>query len=233
MTGKSHGTPPLRGGVPLNYFYLNIDEIVLTQYNLSDMKQNLQQKILIYIQFFLKEKSWKFEYDELRKILKNIDGREYSIKTLRKEFSILKSKDYIEHKLRYRRPYPVLTTEGKLKISSHLPYKKYDVWDGSWRVISANIPESDRKSRIYFQNELLKIGFKKVNRSTYISSHPLLASANRIATELGINQHCLMFESKKFLRQDLIVEKIWETSQIDKQYNNFIRLAKNKLQRQK
>lgn len=135
--------------------------------------------------------------------------------------------------MRYRKPYPVLTTEGKLKISSHLPYKKYDVWDGSWRVVCTNVPEEDRKSRIRYNNKLLGIGFKKVSSSTYISPHPLLASANRVATELGINQYCLMFESKKLLHQDMIVEKIWETSEIDKQYNNFIELAKIELKKQK
>jgi DNA-binding transcriptional regulator PaaX len=89
-----------------------------------------------------------------------------------------------------------------------------------------NIPGKEHKSRVIFQNQLEKLDYKKVSRNTYISPHPLLVSANRIASELGIKQNCLMFESRRLLNQEKIINDIWKADEINESYKQFIAQAK-------
>src|SRR3972149_2799276 len=111
------------------------------------------------------------------------------------KFSILKKEGFITHRNRYRKKIPILTRKGKIQIASCLPYKKYDHWDGKWRLCIFSIPEKERPYRLQLQKELKNLGFRKIQDGVYISPYSLFGTLNRITSELGIRQYMTMIES--------------------------------------
>jgi len=186
----------------------------------------LSQKILIFIGYCLPETDYKFSYSQIQKIFQDCYGISYSIKTLRKEVSRLKKTDLLTTAYRYRQKIPAITREGRLKILPRLPHKKFDPWDGVWRIVIFSIPERERKYRLILQKKLAELGFQKIQKGVYISPHPLLKAIGRCATELGIRQYLTLIEADKIDREKTAIQKIWRLEEINQQYKQFIRQAK-------
>ena len=186
---------------------------------------NLSEKILIFIGFCLSEIGYKFSYQKMADIFKKYYQTHHSITTLRKEFSNLKRAGLITFKTRYHRPIPILSRGGRLKITPHLPFKKFGHWDNKWRVVIFNIPEIDRLSRTILRQKLLELGFKKIQKGVYISPYPFFPTINRLATELGIRQYLTLIEAEKIDREKSAIAKIWNLNQINQEYQDFIREA--------
>jgi len=183
----------------------------------------MEEKILIFVGYCLPEINYKFSYEKMKEIFLEIYKIDYSIASLRKEFSILKKEGLIDHKTRYNRKIPHLTREGRLKIIPRLPYKKYDPWDKKWRIIIFSIPETDRKYRLQLQEKLRELSFQKVHKGVYISPHPLLNAIHRLTTELGIRQYLILLEADEIEQEKKTIQRIWQLDQINKDYKKFIK----------
>lgn len=186
------------------------------------MLNDFQKGILVYINYIVPQKRFKLSHADLQCALKFTLGKKYSLGTLRKETSKLRSAELIISKPRYRKQVPVLSVEGKLKIAPTLPYKSFGDWDKLWRIVFVQTPNSDRRDQIRFANNLLELGFKRLQKHVFISPHALLPSAHRIATYLGIRQYCLMFETSDLRGQEQIIDKVWNLDKIEKRYKKFI-----------
>lgn len=187
---------------------------------------NLADRILTFIGYCLPEIGFKFSYKKMADAFATHYKINYSIKTLRKEFSLLKKAGFIIFKKRYRKPYPTLSQAGKLKISPRLPYKKYGHWDGKWRIIISNIPPKEKKYKITFKKKLDELGFKKIREGVFISPHPLFSLVNRISSDLGIRQYLILIETPDIDREKPTIQKIWGLWAINEEYRNFIKKAK-------
>jgi len=197
------------------------------------VKENLSQNILTYIGYCLAKDGHKLSYQRLSDCLERANGRPYSIRTLRKEVSLLKKAGLITSKLRYRKPVPVLTLSGKLAISTLLSYKKFGPWDGRWRLVICNILDSEKKFRQKFQSELIRMGFEKLARNVYLSPHQFLSSAKRLAYKYAVDMNCIFIEAEKIENQSRAIEKIWRTEEINKDYQGFTEDAKSALGKKK
>ncbi len=60
----------------------------------------------------------------------------------------------------------VATLKGKTKILRFL--KKDKKWDGKWRIVVFDIPETKRKMRNFFREKLHDLGFRKLQESVWI-----------------------------------------------------------------
>lgn len=185
-------------------------------------KEPLATKLLTYIAFCVDVYDFIFSYHHLSDTLRHYYGRGYKTSTLRKEYSILKSEGLVELKTHYRRPYPVLTQKGRLKIKTQLSYKQYGPWDGKWRLVSFDIPERLRSDRLRLAYELKKIGFMPIQKSTFISPHPLNSVVARLATDQGIRQYLRFFEVDKIDNEKELIKKIWNLDKINHQYQRFL-----------
>ena len=191
------------------------------------MSLRVGHKLMIFISLVLPAKGLDFSYKILQKLLKDVENKDYHLSTLRKEYSILKKDGYIEHKSRYRKKIPVLTQKGRLAIKTILPFKSYDTWDGTWRVVIFDIPEKERKYRWALRDKLTRLGFGKLQKSAYISPYPFLNSVNHFGCELGIRQHLRFLEISKIDNEKKLVEKTWNLEKINKDYQEFIQKIKN------
>ncbi len=188
----------------------------------------ISEKILYYIGYILPKEGGRFSYDKMQKFLNEYYGVEGSIRTLRKEFSLLKSKKYFLYKTYYRRPVPVLSADGRLAIAPVLKGRKYGPWDGKWRIAICSVPEKDRKYKNLFLQKLEELKFEKIFKGVYISPHPLLATVVRYANELGIAPKCIFFEAEKIAREVKTIQRIWDLDGVNVDYKEFIRHARRK-----
>jgi DNA-binding transcriptional regulator PaaX len=80
-----------------------------------------------------------------------------------------------------------LTKEGKIQIlmaKAFLP--RTGKWDGKWRVIFFDIPETNAAERTELRRLLIKNEFKKLQASVYVSPWPLNREALRYLKQTGL-----------------------------------------------
>ena len=77
---------------------------------------------------------------------------------------------YIGKEKRYR-----ITPSGTQKLAQ-LEFKEYQPsqfkkWDGKWRVVCFDIPETDKYTRTLFQTKLSDLGFYRLQNSVFVTPH--------------------------------------------------------------
>lgn len=184
---------------------------------------NLRQNLLTYIAYCLPSDK-RFSYEKCQKDLESA-GIESTIPTLRKEFSLVKTKGLIEFKTHYRRKYPALSSKGRLEIKTHLPFRRYD-WDESWKIVIFDLPENLRGKRIKFQQELIDLGFRKLARGVYLSPHPLFSAVKRLALRLHIEDYLTFIRTKTIEEEKKKIYRAWNLQELNGLYEKFILKAK-------
>lgn len=84
-----------------------------------------------------------------------------------------------------------LTPKGKLRILKylHLEKLKKRMWDGNFRVIIFDIPESLDKWRRYLRNELKNLGFEHLQESVYITPYPVTGELDQLLEEWNLRKY--------------------------------------------
>lgn len=115
--------------------------------------------------------------------------------TLSQAISRLKNQGLIEQVVDESGIILKLTEAGKLQINTK--QDKEPAWDGKWRVVVFDIPEKQRVVRNHFRANLKKSGFKKYQRSVWISQRDTYDSLSNLISELKMSQWVTIFETKK------------------------------------
>jgi phenylacetic acid degradation operon negative regulatory protein len=98
-------------------------------------------------------------------------------------------------------------------------------WDGRWLLISARIPESDRRARHVVRTRLNWAGFGSLGPGLWISPHPdREAEAVRVLREAGIADDAHVFVARRSRLGDerVMVATAWDLTAIEDQYEQFI-----------
>lgn len=103
----------------------------------------------------------------------------------------LKRSGYVQRREKTNQSFFHLTPKGKLQILKylHLERLKLKKWDGRWRVISFDLPESLKKWREYLRNELKNMGFYALQKSVYITPHPVLGELDHLLKEWNLRKY--------------------------------------------
>lgn len=111
-----------------------------------------------------------------------------------------------------------LTRRGKLQalLDKIANDQKKGVWDGKWRMIIWDIPESSSKERDKIRYFLKKLGFQKLQLSVFIRPYPIPRPAVDYLRESGLIQFI------RFLR----IDKVDDPHKLLKHYNLLNRLNK-------
>ncbi len=192
----------------------------------------ISEKIMYYIGYVQPKIGGRFSYEKALEFLNSFYSEPCSIRTLRKEFSILKTKGFFEYKTYYNRKVPVLSSDGKLAISPALAYRKYGPWDGKWRVVVFSVSEHDRKCKNLFVAKLDDLKFRKIFKGVYIGPHPVLSVVSRYANDLGLRQKCVLFETDKIDQETKTIQKTWNIAETNEKYRKFISFANEKFAQQ-
>jgi len=62
-----------------------------------------------------------------------------------------------------------VTLKGKVKVFKH--WRKSRKWDGKWRIVIFDIPETKKKMRNFFREKLQELGYRKLQESVWISPY--------------------------------------------------------------
>lgn len=113
-----------------------------------------------------------------------------------------------------------LTDEGFKDLALTFPLFRYlhQKWDNIWRIMSYEIPEKKRELRDRLRREVASWGLGPWHRSFWLTPHPIIPQLSELisAEEKGYIQ---AFESTHaFGDQDILIEKVWGRSQLEKKY---------------
>ncbi len=118
-----------------------------------------------------------------------------------------------------------VTEEGQKRLKNIFPeYSSPPRWDGSWYLVNFDIPEKLRRKRDILRENLITLGFGKLQNSVWISPFDFLGDVEKIVKELGLTTYVILAISNKVGREasKILAEKIWGVSEIQKEYQKFI-----------
>lgn len=90
-----------------------------------------------------------------------------------------------------------LTDSGREVISGSIIEFEQPNWDGKWRIVIFDIPEEKRVIRNLFRRNLKKWGFKKLQKSVWISKMDIYERLENYVKDLGIERWVTIIEANK------------------------------------
>ncbi|PIY69388.1 hypothetical protein COY90_00915 [Candidatus Roizmanbacteria bacterium CG_4_10_14_0_8_um_filter_39_9] len=142
-----------------------------------------------------------------------------TLSALMKEGSIEKKED--DKAESYR-----LTDAGFESLSFEFPFFRFlkAKWDGKWRIISYEIPESKRELRDKLRREMQGWGLGPWHRSFWVTPHPITSHLKEMVAGKAEEQYIQAFESDHvFGKQEVLIEKVWGKSLLDKKYRELFK----------
>lgn len=120
-----------------------------------------------------------------------------------------------------------LTEKGFYSLCLEFPFFRFlkNNWDGKWRILSYEIPEKKRELRDKLRREVSGWGLGPWHRSFWITPHPIIENLRQLVSQKEEEQYIQAFESKHvFGNRDILIEKVWQKSYIDKRYRELFKL---------
>lgn len=69
-------------------------------------------------------------------------------------------------------------------------------WDGKWRIVIFDIPETNKRIRQALRETLRVLEFRPLQKSVWISRKDVVKEFRNWVRELGLSKHILIFETK-------------------------------------
>lgn len=126
----------------------------------------------------------------------------------------------VEHESSASEPSYKLTKDGFLTISLTFPIFRFtrEEWDGTWRILSYEIPEKKRELRDRLRRQVAAWGLGPWHRSFWLTPHPIIPFLKDLISQQE-KAYVQAFESKHvFGDREILIEKVWGTSQLEKKY---------------
>ncbi len=103
----------------------------------------------------------------------------------------LKRSGFIQSKGKNNQSFFHLTPKGKLQILKYLRLEKLKIkkWDGHWRVVIFDLPETIKKWREYLRGELKNLGFYPLQESVYITPYPVTGELDSLLKEWNLRKY--------------------------------------------
>lgn len=147
-----------------------------------------------------------FPYLVLKAYLKKVFEEEYKPQQLRNSVYYLKRRKFIA----YKNKQFTLTKLGlkylNRKSIEEIIIKKVN-WDGKWRVLTFDIPESQISARHIFRQKLKELGFFHFQRSVFVIPYPCEKEIDQLTSELGILEHVHVLRTERFRSDKVLIER--------------------------
>lgn len=143
-----------------------------------------------------------------------------------KTFQELAKEGVIEGEIVDEVPIYKLTNSGFTEISLNFPVFRFtkEKWDGLFRILSYEIPETKRDLRDKLRREVASWGLGPWHRSFWISPHPIIPSLRKLVAAREEEKYIVAFESNfVFGERDLLIEKVWSKSKLESEYRRLFK----------
>lgn len=119
-----------------------------------------------------------------------------------------------------------LTEKGFLELALQFPYVRFlkAKWDGKWRILSYEIPETKRELRDKLRRQVAGWGLGPWHRSFWLTPHPIIGSLRELVFGKEEEKYVQAFESNHvFGDRDVLIEKVWGRSGLEKKYRELFK----------
>lgn len=140
-----------------------------------------------------------------------------SLSSLLKEKMIEKGEVENEYKL---------TDAGFNELCLKFPFFRFlkTDWDGKWRIISYEIPESKREIRDRLRREMQGWGLGPWHRSFWLTPHPVLERLKELVVGKEEEKYIQAFSADhSFGENKSMIEKVWMIKELDKRYREMFK----------
>lgn len=121
------------------------------------------------------------------------NGRELKKSELGQALKRLRERGLIESKLDQNQIILKLTAMGRGAVINHEILNK--PWDGKWRIVIFDIPESHRRVRNLFRRNLKFWEFKIFQKSVWVTKLDVKNELKKLISDLGIEKWVAIIES--------------------------------------
>jgi phenylacetic acid degradation operon negative regulatory protein len=119
-----------------------------------------------------------------------------------------------------------LTQKGFATLCLEFPFFRFlkETWDGQWRIISYEIPESKREIRDRLRREMQGWGLGPWHRSFWLTPHPIIENLRQLVSGKEEERYIQAFEANHvFGDKETLIEKVWERTKLDKSYRELFK----------
>ena len=119
-----------------------------------------------------------------------------------------------------------LTEKGLLELYLKFPFFRFlkEKWDGKWRIISYEIPETKREIRDRLRREMQGWGLGPWHRSFWLTPHPIISTLKFLTAQKEEEKFIQAFESDYvYGDRDILIEKVWGKANLDKSYRELFK----------
>jgi len=114
--------------------------------------------------------------------------------------------NYITRGSRARDATVQLTGKGSLRLDDLLREERFNEietakWDGRWRVLSYDVPESNRAARNAVRRLIQQMGFRQLHQSVWIIPYDCAIQIEEIQTAYGAKKHISLLVVDQFDRE--------------------------------
>ncbi|MEI6532509.1 MAG: PaaX family transcriptional regulator C-terminal domain-containing protein [Candidatus Roizmanbacteria bacterium] len=120
-----------------------------------------------------------------------------------------------------------LTDKGFHILCLEFPFFRFlrDKWDGKWRILSYEIPESKRDLRDKLRREVTGWGLGPWHRSFWVTPHPIIENLRVLVSNKEEEQYIQAFEADHiFGDKEILIEKVWQKNELDRRYRELFKL---------
>lgn len=122
---------------------------------------------------------------------------------------------------------PLLTKKGDSHLKNRFPLAKLQQqsWNQKWCIVGFDIPEKQKQQRNKLRRKLEHIGFAQLQKSIYLSPHPLAKEVVSFIKDVGLSKYSFVLEGKQKhlqVNQEKI-NKLWNTEEISNSYSKLIK----------
>lgn len=152
------------------------------------------------------------------------DLQSVNYETLRQAALRAKEKGWLSQDLK-------ITARGKKRLESILPqFENPKKWDGSWYIVTYDIPESKKKLREILRENLKKLGFGELQKSVWVCPYNFLGEVEKIVKEYNLLSYVILAISDKLGREPskVLANRIWNLEKLNEGYSKFVKEANSK-----
>ena len=84
----------------------------------------------------------------------------------------------------------------------------FQKWDGAWRILFFDIPESKRRHRDYIRKVLKRVGFKEMQKSIWVYPYPVPSFLKELISHEEVRAH-IRFITTDSLDNDSDIKKLF------------------------
>jgi phenylacetic acid degradation operon negative regulatory protein len=162
-------------------------------------------------------------------------NQQYTTNSIYQAVTRLEKLGLLKKHRKEKKIYLQLTEKGEKVVRYHRKTGAHSWrrWDNKWRVVIFDVPEKRAELRRYLRNYLKRLGFSKVQRSTWISPYDFEKLINHFAQKMKLSDCIYQMTVEQFrgFTGIELARTFWPIKTINSEYQNLRKIYSDRLSR--